>query len=382
LKRILHIAIDDKFIESANWQFEQIFPGSNKFYIIIYNSDSPLKFVKMHSNYELLIANDKSLDKVLNEIINYDLVVFHGLDDFRCEIVLRSKQKLKILWSFWGYEVYNYHKYFFNSIYGSETKRNFIVKKPQTLKKSLFEFYTGIEKAYKNIRRFKAISRIGYFGFPYIEEYTLLTGLKLLNSNYIRFTYYPLEFIFNDHENKYISGENILLGNSATLSNNHIEIFETLNKLDLNGKKVMVPLSYGDNNYRDKILSYGNSKIPDHFLPLTDFYSLEEYNKIIQTCNVFIMNSYRQQGIGNIFAMLWMGAKVYLDERNTCYQYLKRINCSVYSIDKDFNPHNKDIFTALNSYEVNRNREILKNELGKDHLLYNLKKQIETIFLD
>ena len=128
------------------------------------------------------------------------------------------------------------------------------------------------------------------------------------------------------------------------MSNNHLEVFEILSKIDLNGRKIILPLSYGDNKYRDEILKLGNVAFPRNLQPLTKFYPINEYNDIIKTCSVFIMNSYRQQGIGNIFAMLWMGAKVYLDERNTTYHYLKRINCSVFSVNKDLNPLNNDVF--------------------------------------
>ncbi len=382
MKRILHITIDDKFIESANWQFEQIFPGSNKFYILVSNSDLNLKYVTIQPNYEILYQNEQAYNKILNELNYYDLIVFHGLDDFCCKIILRSDNKQKILWSLWGYEVYNYHKYFIKNIYGSETKRKFQTKRPKTLRKRLVGFYYAITNFYKNNNRFRAIKKIRYFGFPYKEEYILLNDLKLLNSDYVRFTYYPLEFIIKDHENIFVSGNNILLGNSATLSNNHLEVFEILNTLDLRGKKVIVPLSYGDNSYRDEILKLGTASLPDHFEPLIEFYPLDEYNKIINSCSVFIMNSYRQQGIGNIFAMLWMGAKVYLDERNTTYHYLKRINCTVYSVNKDLNPLNNYVFMPLSPAEIERNREILRKELGTESLLSDLKKQIEKIIMD
>jgi len=379
MKKILHISIDDKFIDSAIWQFEQIFPGSNKFYILNYNNAKTYKFIKMQSNCELIALSEESLIRILHETKEYNLIVFHGLHDFCCEIVLRSEKKLNILWSFWGFEVYNYHKYFINNIYGNETTRKFMIKRPETLTRRLANLYNGTTKFYKKNRRFRAISKISHFGFPYKEEFTLLNELKLLNSDYVRFTYYPLEFIIKEHENTFVSGNNILLGNSATMSNNHLEIFEILAKIDLNWKKVIVPLSYGDNDYRDEILKIGSMVLPAHFEPLTKFYPLEEYNEIIRTCNIFIMNSYRQQGIGNVFAMLWMGAKVYLDERNTTYQYLKRINCSVFSIAKDLNPLNYDVFTPLSLSEIKRNREILRKELGKEKLLIDLKNQIETI---
>jgi len=379
MTQILHISIDDKFIESANWQFEQIYPGSNKFYIIVRNPEYELQYVKIHSNFEILPENTHTLKRILNEINGYSLVVLHGLDDFRCRIVLRSGRNVKFLWSFWGYEVYNFHPYFKKNIYGSSTKRRFRYLIKKSFKRRIADSYYDVVKKVKETYRFRAIKRIEYFGFPFEEEFTLLTKLKILNSRYIRFTYYPIEFIIKDHENAFINGQNILIGNSATKSNNHLEIFEILKKLPIKERKVIVPLSYGDSGYSNEILKLNLELLPENFEPLTKFYNLEEYNEIIKTCSVFIMNSYRQQGIGNIFAMLWMGARVYLDERNTTYQYLKRKNFSVFSISGDLTSTNKNVFEPLNRTEINTNREILKKELSTEFLKSELKSQIDSI---
>lgn len=57
---------------------------------------------------------------------------------------------------------------------------------------------------------------------------------------------------------EWVSGENILVGNSATPTNNHIEIFRILSRLRLpESSKIVVPLSYGDVHYREKIVELG-----------------------------------------------------------------------------------------------------------------------------
>jgi hypothetical protein len=379
MTKILHITIDDKFIESANWQFERIYPGSNKFYIILPNGDHKLRYVKLQPNFEVLLENAETLNRLLNEVKDCDLVVFHGLDDFRCRIVLKSDAKVKFLWSMWGYEVYNYHSYFRKNIYGKFTAKTFreLISKP--LRHRLLNILDEIRERKEKSNRFEAIKAIRYYGFPYIEEYSSLKELNLLNSDYFRFTYYPIEFIVKGYENISISGNNILLGNSATMTNNHIEVFEMLKGMDLNNRRVIVPLSYGNNKYRDKLLKLGEDYFGERFTPLTEFYSLEDYNQIIRTCSIFIMNSYRQQGIGNVFAMLWMGAKVYLDERNTTFNYLKRKNCSVFSINADLKAENTTVFEPMSGSEIERNRKIMKQELGEDYLRQELKMQLEKI---
>ncbi len=377
--QILHITIDDKFIESANRQFERIYPGCNKFYFLVGNKMDKLRFITKQPHFEIVEQNHHTLTKILNEINNYDLVVFHGLDDFRCQIVKHAGKNVKILWSFWGYEIYNFKQYYTRSIYGERTLKRF----KHIIRKKSGSWHIrqkrNFESQLRKFNRFRAIKKIRFFAFPFKEEYEFLNKLKILNSRYVRFTYYPLEHIVRDHVSTFVSGTGILVGNSATPSNNHLEVFLKLKDLPVGNRKIIVPLSYGINEYRDEILKLKNEFFPENMEPLTDFYNLQDYNKIINSCSVFIMNSYRQQGIGNTFAMLWMGARVYLDERNTTYSYLKRINCSVFSITQDLVPGNASVFEPLDKADLERNREILRNELGEDFLTEELKRQLNEI---
>jgi hypothetical protein len=107
--------------------------------------------------------------------------------------------------------------------------------------------------------------------------------------------------------------------------------------------------------------------------------SLKKYNKTISQCSIVIMNHYRQQSVGNIVAMLWIGSKVYLDEKNTFYHYLKRIGIVVYSINKDLSNRNKNVFVGLNQTEINLNRELLRLNFGFDVIKKKLHKNITKI---
>ena len=69
--------------------------------------------------------------------------------------------------------------------------------------------------------------------------------------------------------------------------------------------------------------------------------------------------------------MLWMGAKVFLDMRNTTYTYLKRINAHIFSINSDLN--NSDAFNLLTEEQISHNRSILVSEIGYDKLQQNLE---------
>ena len=91
------------------------------------------------------------------------------------------------------------------------------------------------------------------------------------------------------------------------------------------------------------------------------------------------MNSNRQQAFGNILASIWFGAKVYLNESNTIYLYLKRIGIQVFSINTDLVPSNKFVLEKLNTNQQIQNREILKKEFGHEKVLIKTMDLIKFI---
>ena len=195
-------------------------------------------------------------------------------------------------------------------------------------------------------------------------------------------TYYPLEVLFKGIENVKVRGENILLGNSASFTNNHIEAFNFLKGINLEDRKIIMPLSYGDKVYGEKVDEIGKSIFGSKLESIFHFIPLSEFNELLSTCNVVIMNHYRQQAVGNIIATLWMGAKVYLNEKNTFYHYLKRIGVYVYSIEKDLISSGLYVLKGLDEEQVNHNREILKKEIGFVSMKNNLIRNLNMIIND
>ena len=150
-------------------------------------------------------------------------------------------------------------------------------------------------------------------------------------------------------------------------------------EFDLKNKKIICPLSYGDNNYANEIIRIGEQKLGNNFEPLIKFMPLHQYNNYTQSCSIVIMNHYRQQAVGNVLTLLWMGAKVFLDERNTLYHYLKRLGVYVYNIKQDLRPNKTDVLMPLSLKYQQHNRECLKNEVSQKIILQELQTSINRI---
>lgn len=109
---------------------------------------------------------------------------------------------------------------------------------------------------------------------------------------------------------------NILIGNSATESNNHKEIFDLLSRHQNENIKIYVPLSYGEQIYAQEIIRYGTEKLGDKFIPVLNFFAPNDYANFLQHIDIAVFNNIRQQSLGNIYALLYLNKKIFI--RNDC----------------------------------------------------------------
>ncbi len=112
----------------------------------------------------------------------------------------------------------------------------------------------------------------------------------------------------------------ILVGNSATETNHHIEVFKVLSRFKDENVRFVVPLSYGKDNYRDMVLEKGREILGDAFEPVVDYMSLEAYIEMLNSCDAGVFNNDRQQGMGNINIMLAIGKKVYARANTSMFE--------------------------------------------------------------
>ncbi|MBE7047861.1 MAG: hypothetical protein E7393_00605 [Ruminococcaceae bacterium] len=104
----------------------------------------------------------------------------------------------------------------------------------------------------------------------------------------------------------------IMLGNSATPSNFHREALAFLSKYKDEDIEILCTLSYGSESYKNEVIAAGKNIFGNKFVPITEYMSKEEYFAILATAKIGVFYNDRQQGMGNINALLRMGSKVYL----------------------------------------------------------------------
>lgn len=127
----------------------------------------------------------------------------------------------------------------------------------------------------------------------------------------------------------------IIIGNSATETNHHIEIMDRLKNIKDTTCEIHCPLAYGDEKYGDKVIDYGVKTFgKDMFFPLRKYMPLKKYFQYLSNMDVAIFNNDRQQAIGNIEYLMLLGKKVYLNPNTSMYEHYRKIGCYVYNAEE------------------------------------------------
>lgn len=157
------------------------------------------------------------------------------------------------------------------------------------------------------------------------------------------------------------TGKRILVGNSATPTNRHREVFELLSKFRDGGIEVYVPLSYGDENYKSHVLRCGKSLLGDAFHPLIDYMPKEDYLRFLSTIDVGIFNHDRQQALGNIYQLLATGAKLYLADDGDTLSHLASFGFRVHPISNIQGCSLSELLTCAPE-DVSANKDLCSEE--------------------
>jgi len=151
----------------------------------------------------------------------------------------------------------------------------------------------------------------------------------------------------------------VLLGNSASVSNNHFEGIDFLSQLPLAGVEILCPLSYGDKTYAQEVIAFGTEKLGGRFIPLLDFLDPDKYAGILARVDAAFMFHRRQQAVGNIVSLAYLGKKIFLFPEVTTYQWMKTdLGLQIFSI-RDIDSSDPQNLFRMESDWVIQNRRII-----------------------
>lgn len=344
--KILHFAKDEKVIPLQQDLFEEAFPGANT-WLIQGKSGKPFQHVVLNHNTKQVLPSYFKSKTLKRDSEAFDLLIVHAMDRVHADGVKSVCPGICTIWLGWGYDYYFLLADQIGGIYLDKTEifrkklfkaklKSFFHKLTPTL--TLVYFKRAISKSlnYTGFIKYNSLKtvtkRIDVYHVIESEVEMLKKALPNLNADYCKHYYYTVEDVYDKGPPK-MAGPHILLGNSASLTNNHCEAFDFLRKISQKERKIIVPLNYGDSLYADEICKIGKNQLGNAFIPLREWLPIDEYNQKISRCGFVIMNHKRQRAFGNINIALYKGAKVFLRSENPLYAYYLSIGVKIYSVE-------------------------------------------------
>lgn len=396
----IHIFHDDKFVNNVIDVFEQFQQNKYDYYIFVNDRGDTLKYVDSKKVNAIHIYEASERIAFANYINKNNSVVYlHALDAPKQSFIKHIHLSIIKVWFIWGFDLYNAWPVLNNRIYQPATlatgfSETNLKNKGYTLKSSYFGyllFLSGINLPYFFYKKtpYRLLTRLflGYYdavktidiAVPVVKtEMGILKKMKI-NPLYAPFRYVYLEKLFGEDFKALTTetGDNILVGNSAAPSSNHLEVFEKLSELELFDRKIIVPLSYsGSEDYINKIVAKGKLLFGENFVPILRFIPANEYSDIIASCGFLIFNHIRQQGVGNLVEMGYRGSKMILNKKSPVFKRFKEIGIFVESIDQ---LSQNMIDTSLTPMEILQNRKILENLYSLQSVLAQVKELNNTV---
>lgn len=362
----LHISHDNVFIDYVINAANDL-GGEEHRFLILTNNGEQAKRIKNKNIFCAQYAS-KSFNDFVSDAKQFETVYVHWLYGDTARFVNSLPLDVKVVWCFWGGDGLEMPD-MLKDVYQPLSFRYFLKHNPQRVSFTITDMKGFMNEKRRKTKLYsnniKAIKRVDYFAHYLIEDYNIVKKHTSFEAVYIPFFYAPLEEIVPFNFALETNGDDIILGNSDTITNNHFEAIDLLSMADIQGKRVFCPLSYENGNYAADVASYGSKKLGSAFIPLRNYLEKEEYNKILSACSFGIMNHNRSQALGNILVLLWGGGKVFMSEQSTLFHYLYSNNVVVFPFQKSFAEPKQTPFVKLTLTEAEQNRKALMQLFSK-----------------
>jgi len=387
---ILHVVFDNiylrKFIEMIN---RNLGKERHAFVVLSYDpirhldnrEHDNVHFMRAHRRFSLLRGEDAK--KFSSLIRDSDRAVIHHLSD--AAIRLLHGTKIEKNWVLWGSDLYDYIPI---PLFQSRTRDLLASSAEGGLVNRAKQGRRALVALWRNRRRKAFVREIDNVMTCIEGDYRLVVEHFRTKARRVHFSY-PIPVDFDDlnatdrpaipkkYDFKSKYEYVIQLGNSGYPSNNHVEVLHRLRNIESGNFCVVAILSYGDNPaYIRGVIEQGRALLGERFIPITEYLEPEAYAGILRQIDVAIMNHNRQQGMGNIVSLLYMGKKVFLSEGVTTFGYLTEAGIAVYPVQSIDRSELKQL-ASLSEEKKAANRLRIYEMFKDDQALANIRAAFE-----
>lgn len=288
--KFIHVLINDKFTKSTVEFISKHFTVSEHCFVFIGGASQesfPLpvgdSIFSWPSPYCLAVSDSVSK------------VIFHGLFHYGVILYLYENPEImkKSYWIPWGGDLYEAE----DEPVGNHVRRN-------------FQGYAGnvyIRKIYE--QKFGKSKVVFPFSISYSSiAYDTIISTPIPQKDYVQ----------------------IQVNNSTHFST--LEVFDSLKKFKDENIRVVTILSYGKQQWIDKILACGEKIFGNKFFPVVRYLPPDAYIKLLARNDVYILNQGRPQGMTTTFTSMLLGQKVFM--RGEISEYLFEEGYTIYDTNK------------------------------------------------
>ncbi len=330
------------------------------------NNNVGHKIIIVEKNHFFDINKNRISNNSFNEyIINSEVIFAHFLNKHIAKIINDITPSKKIIWFSWGADFYNLGK-FKNDLLQPKSKKIFNIislKSIQGVKKLVWQ-KLGIITDYlpPNNEVIKAIKQTSVIVPVVPSDFDIINSKYSISSKKYDLNYLNGIFINPPKFDSNIFKNNVLIGNSSSFTNNHIEIIDMISKKPNFDGDIIFPLVYGNKRYRDFIIKYAKKKLGHNLLFIEDRLSIEDYMKLYTSCHSVIMNHKRQQAMGNLYFAFWFKTNVYLNLKANHAKDLIQRGFKILDVSEYINSK------TLSEEDKKKNQELLIKWYGKEYL--------------
>jgi dTDP-N-acetylfucosamine:lipid II N-acetylfucosaminyltransferase len=376
--KITHIGPDSQFVRFAAEVFESVAPGANEHIILTDSGEGPLRFPIHQGRVRIVSSHARGTFRIPFAVRSSDMIIAHSMTPHAAIAFETARPGPVRVWSGWGFDYYGSADSPDTGLLGESTlELSTALRIAASRRKSIASVVAplGLETFRRVVNH--AAAKTDYFSAPIPDDFVVFKNrFPEFAGVYSQLSYGSVDDTFAGSAGL-ATGNDILIGNSASAANNHLEIFDLLSHMDLSGRRIVVPLSYGNPAYRDVIVDRGVALFGSAFRPLVDFLPFREYASVVANCNVVVMNHKRQQGIGNIGSSLYHGAHVFLDETNPTLNFFRSRGAFVSTtsqLEVGGLPS-----AALTVEAVETNRRVLEDFWGTEQVVNNVEALVSRL---
>lgn len=289
----------------------------------------------------------------LKAVYSAEKIILHSLfisNKLLLYLLLNIKLSKKCSWVIWGGDLYSYRI--------QSTLKSKILELIKTILVKRFQYIITLSKNdYKLAKKWYGVKgeyKQGIYINPISFDY--LKNIKLNNTK--------------DRDTV-----NIQIGNSADPSNLHFEAIDILEKFKEEDIKIYAPLSYGNSEYAIKVKEYGESIFKDKFIAMINFLDKEKYGKFLSKIDIAVFNNNRQQALGNIRALAYLGSKIYIRNDTTMWNDFISDGYKINEMN-DLKNENFEEFIQKNNNTIDLNSNLAEDTFNQNRIA----KKWEDIF--